>query len=72
MVGLTIGELFSVELAGWLIRDLSSNTWTLTRVGSLSAGEEKMVLRETEAMALTNTGDTIVLLDPDGNEIKSP
>jgi endonuclease/exonuclease/phosphatase family metal-dependent hydrolase len=58
-----------VDLTGWLLRDLSNNTWTLTRVGSLSAGEEKMVLRANESMSLTNTGDTITLVDPDRNEV---
>ena len=56
---------------GNLLRDLANNTWTLGRVSPLPAGEEKRVLRAGEPMAMTNTGDTMMLVDPTGQVVDS-
>ena len=60
-----------VDITGWLLRDLSNNTWTLARVGVIAAGAEEMVLRNGESMAMPNTGDTIALVDPSGQVVHS-
>jgi hypothetical protein len=58
----------SINLSGWILKDLTGNRWTLT--GTIGAGQEKTIKRLGQAMSLNNDGDTIGLFDPSGNQIQ--
>jgi exonuclease III len=60
-----------VDLAGWTLRDLAGNSWVLDAVGTVPAGEERTIRRGSRPMAMNNTGDTIDLLDADGQLVDS-
>ena len=51
----------AVPLAGWILRDRSGLTWTLS--GTLSPGQSLMFRRSGQAMSLNNAGDEIELID---------
>lgn len=53
-----------IDLNGWTLRDLARQTWSLS--GQLGAGETLVFHRNGQAMALNNRGDTVDLIDPDG------
>ena len=57
----------SVDLNGWKLCDLAGKTWLLDGLGTLNPGEEKTIKRDGQKMALNNKGDTIDLIDPNGN-----
>jgi len=59
----------SVNLSGWKLRDLAGKTWSLDTLGTLGPGEEKTIKRNGQPMALNNGGDTIDLIDPNGNVV---
>ena len=54
----------SVSLAGWVLRDLAGQDWSLS--GTIPAGGERTIKRNGQKMSLNNTGDTIFLIDPQG------
>ena len=58
----------AVPLAGWVLRDASGRVWALAGLGILAPGEAKTLRRGGMPMSLNNEGDTIVLLDPAGQE----
>jgi len=60
-----------VNLRGWKLRDLARKTWALDSLGTLNPNEEKTIKRNGQEMALNNNGDTIDLLDPNGNVVHS-
>ncbi|MFQ5950121.1 MAG: lamin tail domain-containing protein, partial [Nitrospiria bacterium] len=60
-----------VDLSGWKLRDLVGRTWSLDSHGTLHAGDEKAIRRNGQAMALNNNGDTIDLINPDGDVVQS-
>ena len=43
----------------------------LDSLGTMAAGEEKAIQRDGQPMAMNNTGDTIDLLDADGQVVDS-
>ena len=55
----------AVSLDGWRVRDAANRTWVL--FGTIQAGDERTFLRDGQAMALNNSGDTVELLDAGGN-----
>lgn len=55
-----------VSLIGWTVRDAVGNTWDLSSLGSVSAGDEVIILRSGQSMALNNSGDTVDLIDDQG------
>jgi hypothetical protein len=55
----------TLSLTGWLLRDKSNLTWTLT--GSVNAGESITIRRNGMPMSLNNNGDVITLVGP-GNQ----
>ncbi|MFH1315484.1 MAG: lamin tail domain-containing protein, partial [Candidatus Uhrbacteria bacterium] len=59
---------YVVVLDGWMIREESGKTTALTE-GQIETGQ--FVLVESISGSLNNSGDTIELLDPDGNVIDS-
>jgi len=59
------------SLTGWKLRDLAKTTWSLDAIGTLAAGEERIVRRNGQAMAMTNRGDTIDLVDSNGAVVQS-
>lgn len=61
----------AVDLSGWKLRDLAGTFWVLSELGTLSAGEKKTIKRGGQQMALNNGGDTIELLDPQGQVTQS-
>jgi micrococcal nuclease len=54
----------SVNLQGWSMQDLAGNQVDLA--GAIDAGQEKKIVLQGDQMPLNNTGDEVVLLDPDG------
>jgi len=56
---------------GWKLRDRAGQVWTLDLLGTLQPGEEKVIKRNGQAMAMNNGGDTIDLIDPMGNVVQS-
>jgi beta-lactamase superfamily II metal-dependent hydrolase len=56
----------ALTLDGWRLRDRSGLTWALT--GSLPPAQAKTFKRRGQEMTLNNTGDEIVLVDPDAVE----
>ena len=56
----------SVSLNGWAVRDLSGNRWDLSSGGTISGGQQKRILRNRQPMSLNNEGDTIELLNANG------
>ena len=51
----------AVALAGWVLRDRSGLTWTLSN--TLNTGQSLTFRRNGQAMSLNNAGDEIVLID---------
>ncbi len=51
----------AVSLTGWMLRDRSGLTWTLT--GSIGPNQARMFRRNGQALSLNNSGDEVVLLD---------
>ena len=60
-----------VDLTGYKLRDLVRTTWSLDSLGTLDPGQEKTIKRDGQGMAMNNRGDTIELLDEDGNVVDS-
>ena len=60
-----------VSLAGWQVRDLAGNVWTLDALVSLAPSETKTVVRSGQPMSLNNGGDEIELVAPDGTVAQS-
>jgi hypothetical protein len=54
-----------LNLSGWKLRDASSNLFTLS--GTIPAGGKLAIVMMSNAMPLTNSGDEITLIDPQGN-----
>jgi endonuclease/exonuclease/phosphatase family metal-dependent hydrolase len=54
----------TVNLDGWTLRDAVGRTWQLA--GTLAAGQQTVVKRNGQPMALNNGGDTIDLIDHAG------
>jgi hypothetical protein len=50
-----------VSLVGWILRDRSGLTWTLS--GSLAANQSRTFRRHGQDLSLNNAGDEIVLID---------
>lgn len=55
----------AVSLAGWRLRDASGNEFALS--GSVAAGERRRVTLPANRLPLTNSGDEVLLVDPQGN-----
>jgi len=60
-----------VNLQGWVLRDLTGKTWALDALGDIQPGDEKVIKRDGQSMAMTNKGDTIDLVAPDGTVVHS-
>ncbi|GEM_PF-1218563 len=60
-----------VNLANWKLRDLAGKTWSLDSAGTLAAGQEKVVKRLGQPMAMNNGGDTIDLVNPTNAVVQS-
>lgn len=58
-----------VDLTGWRLRDLAGNFWNLDLLGSLHPGENELILRRGQSMALNNDGDTVELLNPNNQVV---
>ena len=67
-VEVTNGTNKSVDLKGWQLKDKSKHVFKL--IGKLAAGK-KMRFKLPGTFPLTNTGDTISLLDAGGKEVDS-
>jgi exonuclease III len=61
----------AVTLTGWTLRDRAGRSWVLDSLGTMAPGEEKAIQRGGQPMAMNNTGDTIDLLDADGQVVDS-
>ena len=61
----------SVSVVGWKLRDLAGKAWSLDDMGTLQPGEEKLIKRMGQPMALNNKGDTVDLVDPTGRIIQT-
>lgn len=61
----------AVSLVGWKFRDLAGRIWSLDMVGTLQPGEERVIHRQGQPMALNNSGDTIELVDAGGTVVQS-
>lgn len=61
----------AVDLTGYKLRDLVRTTWSLDSLGTLNPGQEKTIKRGGQGMAMNNRGDTIELLDEQGNVVGS-
>jgi exonuclease III len=61
----------AVSMIGWTLRDRAGRNWLLDSLGSMAPGEEKTIRRGGQPMAMSNTGDTIDLLDADGQVVDS-
>jgi len=59
----------SVNMNGWKLRDKAGKTWSLNSLETLNPGEEKTIKRNGQSMALNNNGDTVDLIDPNGNVV---
>lgn len=59
----------SVDMAGWQLQDASGKTYTLS--GTISAKHYYAWYRSDSIISLNNTGETVVLLQPDGTELDS-
>jgi hypothetical protein len=53
-----------VSLDGWQLRDRANTTWSL--FGTINSGQKIEFRRNSQPMALNNSGDTINLLNPTG------
>lgn len=56
----------AVSLAGWKLKDRGGNTYALA--GSLNPGEKKTITMTQFTMPLNNSGDSVTLLDDQGQE----
>ena len=65
-VTLKNGGTGAVEMAGWQLRDLAGRNWDLSGVGTIDSGQEVLVTRDGQPMAMNNGGDTIDLIDHTG------
>jgi exonuclease III len=63
------GTSEAVNLNGYTLRDRAGQTWGLS--GTIAAGQSRMFKRNGQAMAMNNNGDTIDLIEPDGDVIDS-
>ena len=54
-----------------MLRDLTGKTWALDALGDIQPGDEKVIKRDGQSMAMTNKGDTIDLVAPDGTVVHS-
>lgn len=63
----TIGNTTAspLNLSGWKLRDASSNQFSLS--GTVQAGGKITITMTSNSMPLTNSGDEISLIDPQGN-----
>ena len=53
------------------LRDRAGKSWVLDSLGTMAPGEEETIQRAGQPMAMNNTGDTIDLLDADGQVLDS-
>jgi hypothetical protein len=56
-----------VSLVGWRLRDSAGSEWRLDQDGSIPARATVSIKRNTRPMALSNSGDSVDLIDPTGN-----
>jgi hypothetical protein len=61
----------TVNLGGWVLRDAAGLTWSLASAGTLAPGAQRTIRRSGQAMSLNNDGDTIVLVNADGDIVQS-
>lgn len=61
----------AVSLVGWTLKDKGGKTWKLDSLGSLEPGARKTIKRNGQPMAMTNKGDDIHLIDPEGTVVHS-
>ena len=61
----------AVSMVGWTLRDRAGRNWLLDSLGTVAPGEEETIRRSGQPMAMNNTGDTIDLLDADGQVVDS-
>ena len=59
------------DLSLWFLRDAGGRVWSLTGVGTVAAGGSATLKRQGMAMTLDNDGDTILLVDPEGQVVDS-
>jgi Lamin Tail Domain len=58
------GTAEEVNLAGWMLRDCAGNAFALT--GSIPAQQQLTITMHEFSMPLNNSGDDVLLLDPQG------
>lgn len=61
----------SVTFAGWRLRDLADNLWSLDGAGPLAAGQQVILRRNRQPLSLNNGGDRIELIDSEGAVVDS-
>ncbi len=61
----------AVDFKGWQLSDRAQTTWDLNELGILQPGEKKEIKRNGQKMTLNNNGDTINLLNSQGEIIDS-
>ena len=54
----------------WILVDLVGKKWQLDELGTLSPDQKKTIKRNNKPMALNNRGDTIKLVDHEGNVVQ--
>lgn len=53
----------TVSLVNWFLQDESGKVWSLSSLGTVSAGQSATIRRNGMPMSLNNTGDEIILFD---------
>lgn len=61
--------LVAVRMESWRLVDLAGRVWFLDSLESLEPGEKKTIKRHNMTMGLNNGGDTVELLDPQGEAV---
>ena len=71
-VHITNGGSQLVQLDGWQLRDAANTSWQLEASdGAVQPDQTVIVLRNGRQMALNNSGDTILLINPQGTLVDS-
>jgi endonuclease/exonuclease/phosphatase family metal-dependent hydrolase len=65
VVEITNDSQVPINLNGWKLRDMAGNTYALS--GSVPAGQKERFKMTTSSMPLNNSGDSVDLIDSDGN-----
>lgn len=61
----------SVGLGGWQLRDTAGSYWTFDPQLTIGADRTLAIVRARQPLSLNNGGDTVELLDPDGQVVQT-